>query len=259
MDVPLNALALEPIPHSRSTLVAVVVAHVAAGLLAVQLFEARRYVDPAPLIVDLLPAPEQKVDVAPQPLPQAPEPVKVLPKEPEPIKKPEPIVREEPKPIERVVLPEPAPAPPVVKAAPPEPTPPPPMPAPVVTAPPEPASITVPVPPAPVIAPVPPVVAEPEEIAMTQEMLTAAYLRNPKPGYPAASRRMGEQGTVMLRVFVTLQGDPVRVELKASSGHPRLDQSAQEAVQRWKFVPAKRGDNAVEAWVVVPIKFSLKG
>lgn len=253
----LNAFALEPIPHSRSTLVAVVVAHVAAGLLAVQLFEARRYIDPAPMMVDLLQAPpEEKVDSAPQPLPQAPEPVEVKP-EPEPVK-PEPVVREEPKPIERVMRPEPAPeiAPPPPKIAPP--APPPPMPEPVVAAP-EPSAITVPVPPAPVVEAAPVVEPEIPEIVMTAQMLTAAYRSNPKPAYPGVSRRLGEQGTVFLRVFVTAAGDPTRIELRTSSGFPRLDQSAQDAVHRWKFVPAKRGEQPVDAWVVVPIKFSLKG
>jgi protein TonB len=267
----LNAFALEPIAHSRSTLVAVVVAHVAAGLLAVQLFEARRYIDPAPLVVDLLPAPERKVDVAPQPLPQAPEPLPEIKREPEIIKpkpeliklepeliKPEPIVREEPEPIERVVRPEPAPeiVPPPQQVAPPVPTPLPPMPEPVVVSAPEPTAITVPVPPAPVVVPQP--VVEVPEMTMTAQMLTAIYLHNPKPSYPGASRRLGEQGTVFLRVFVSAVGDPTRIELKTSSGYPRLDQSAQDAVQRWKFVPAKRGEQAVDAWVVVPIKFSLK-
>ena len=261
----MKAFALEPIPHSRSTLAAVVVAHVAAALLVVQLFEAKRYIDPAPLIVDLLPAPEQKVDVAPQPLPQAPEPMPEIKREPEAVKppEPEPVVREEPMPVERVVRPEPAPeiAPPPQQVAPPVPTPPPPMPEPVAVAAPEPTAITIPVPPAPVVAPQPvaPPVAETPEITMTAQMLTAVYLRNPKPSYPGVSRRLGEQGTVFLRVFVTAIGDPARVELKTSSGYPRLDQSAQNAVQRWKFVPAKRGEQAVDAWVVVPIKFSLKG
>ncbi|HWA12164.1 MAG TPA: TonB family protein [Burkholderiales bacterium] len=257
----MDAFALEPIPHSRSTLAAVVVAHVAAALLIVQIFEARRYIDPQPLVVELLPAPKEqieKVDVAPQPLPQAPEPVQEVRKAPEPVKKPEPILREEPRPIERVVQPEPVPAPPPVEAAPPEPVPVPPPPQPVVAAP-EPTAITLPAAPAPVVAPPPPVPAEPEEVTLSHATLAAMYLRNPKPGYPGASRRLGEQGTVYLRVFVTAAGNPDRVELKASSGFPRLDQSARDAVARWKFTPARRGNQDVDAWVVVPIKFSIKG
>lgn len=95
------------------------------------------------------------------------------------------------------------------------------------------------------------------ELGLSAQMLTALYLRNPKPGYPAASRRLGEQGTVVLRVFVTVAGEAKRVELKTTSGFPRLDRAALESVQKWKFVPAKREDQAVDAWVLVPMKFSL--
>jgi len=117
---------------------------------------------------------------------------------------------------------------------------------------PEPQPIT----PAPQIVQVPP---EPEEITLTSQMLIAAYLRNPKPSYPNLSRRLSEQGTVLLRVFVTMSGDATRIELKESSGFQRLDKSALDAVQNWKFMPARRGEQPVAAWVIVPIKFSLKG
>jgi protein TonB len=110
------------------------------------------------------------------------------------------------------------------------------------------------------IEPVPAQAAQPQaDVTITQEMLAAIYLRNPKPGYPNLSRRLREQGTVQLRVFVTVAGDPTKVELKSSSGFSRLDRAAHDAVQRWKFVPARRGDQPVDAWVIVPIKFSLKG
>jgi protein TonB len=256
-------------------LATVVVAHVAAALLIVQLIEAKRYVEPAPLMVSLLPAPQEpEPDVAPTPLPQAPVPVeRKFKREPvvEPVK-PEPVreVRQEPKPVEHVVVPEPVhvraiepppPPPPQTMTEVPVPPPPqqtiseapvPPLPAPVVVAAPAPQPIT----PAPVVVQAP---QEPEEIAMTSQMLTAIYLRNPKPSYPNMSRRLNEQGTVLLRVFVTMAGDATKIELKESSGHPRLDHAALDAVQTWKFVPARRGEQAVAAWVVVPIKFSLKG
>ena len=40
--------------------------------------------------------------------------------------------------------------------------------------------------------------------------------------------------------------------------HVRLDEAARNAVQRWKFVPARRGDEPVSAWVIVPISFVLE-
>jgi protein TonB len=85
----------------------------------------------------------------------------------------------------------------------------------------------------------------------------AAYLDNPRPAYPAVSRRGGEQGRVLLRVLVDAAGAPTQVSLQTSSGHERLDRAAQSAVARWRFVPARRGAEPVAAWVTVPIEFSL--
>ena len=86
----------------------------------------------------------------------------------------------------------------------------------------------------------------------------AGYLKNPAPPYPPQSRRIGEEGKVILRVFVTADGSAQQVEIKASSGSDRLDESAQRTVRRWKFIPAQRGGIAVESWVLVPILFKLE-
>ena len=87
----------------------------------------------------------------------------------------------------------------------------------------------------------------------------AAYLDNPAPAYPTQARRMKEQGKVTLRVLVNAAGAAERIEVRASSGSERLDQSALETVRRWRFVPAKQGAEAVSAWVLVPIAFTLEG
>lgn len=86
----------------------------------------------------------------------------------------------------------------------------------------------------------------------------AAYLRNPAPAYPMAARRAGEQGTVMLRVLVTTEGLPARVDLQKSSGSAHLDRAAIETVKGWRFKPARRGNEAVEGWVDVPVVFNLR-
>lgn len=86
----------------------------------------------------------------------------------------------------------------------------------------------------------------------------AAYLKNPPPPYPPLSRRLGEQGRVMVRVFVDTSGAPAQIELRESSGHRRLDDAAASAVRRWRFVPARRGTEPVGAWVLVPISFNLR-
>ena len=86
----------------------------------------------------------------------------------------------------------------------------------------------------------------------------ADYLRNPAPPYPPQSRRIGEEGKVVLRVRVSADGNAQEVEVKTSSGSNRLDESARKTVRQWKFVPAKRGGVAVESWVQVPIVFKLE-
>ncbi len=125
-----------------------------------------------------------------------------------------------------------------------------PAPAPVRTLPPIEAA---PRPVAPAAAPVAP------PSALVLPRFDAAYLQNPPPAYPVLARRLGEQGRVLLRVLVTAEGTAERVELKASSGTDRLDRAALDAVKRWRFVPARQGGQAVAAWVVVPISFSLEG
>ncbi len=87
----------------------------------------------------------------------------------------------------------------------------------------------------------------------------AAYLNNPTPDYPSVSRRLGEQGLVLLHVQVTEDGTAGSVTLQTGSGSTRLDQAALEAVKKWRFVPAKRGEQAVSASVVVPVRFSIEG
>lgn len=135
----------------------------------------------------------------------------------------------------------------------------PPQPAPVLAAPaesPSPSPIAVAPPPTPVPAPIaaPPAPAA----APTPPRFDADYLDNPKPAYPAISRRLNEQGRVMLRVHVAADGNATDVQLHTSSGSSRLDQSALDTVRRWKFVPAKLGKDPVTAWVLVPIAFTLK-
>jgi protein TonB len=99
--------------------------------------------------------------------------------------------------------------------------------------------------------------ASPAE-TVSQARFDADYLKNPAPPYPPLSRRMGEEGKVVLRVLVNAQGTADSVEIRTSSGSERLDSSAQKAVRNWKFIPAKRGDIAVQSWVQVPIIFKLE-
>jgi protein TonB len=106
-----------------------------------------------------------------------------------------------------------------------------------------------------VAAPMPPTPPAAAKIILPSS--DAAYLSNPKPPYPDKSNRMREEGTVRVRVLVSAEGLPLKVELSKSSGFERLDQSALATVPKWKFVPGKRDGVAEDMWFVVPIPFSL--
>ncbi len=86
----------------------------------------------------------------------------------------------------------------------------------------------------------------------------ADYLQNPKPVYPALSRRMGEQGRVVVRVLIGADGNAQRAEVRTSSGFERLDQAAIQTVLRWRYVPGKRGGVPEAMWFNVPINFVLE-
>jgi protein TonB len=96
-----------------------------------------------------------------------------------------------------------------------------------------------------------------DEAPVAPPRYDAAYLNNPLPIYPNLSRRLRETGVVQLRVRVSAAGEPMEIQLFKSSGFARLDDSARAAVQKWKFQPALRNGNALEAWVIVPLDFSL--
>lgn len=185
---------------------------------------------------------EPQVTPAPPKEAPKPEPLPVKPKpKPKPKEKPKPQPVKAPEPPPLLAVPEEVSAPvapplevPVAKT--PEPPPREAPPAPPVEAPPAP-------PPPPLVPP----------------RFDADYLSNPPPEYPALSRRLGEEGQVLLRVRVSAEGLPLAVEVRRSSGFKRLDEAARAAVKHWKFVPARRGEEPVAAWVLIPISFTLRG
>ena len=79
-----------------------------------------------------------------------------------------------------------------------------------------------------------------------------------RPAYPAGPRRLGVQGTTLLRVHVLADGRIGEVLVEASAGHHELDEAAADAVRRWRFEPARRGTEAIAMWVLLPVEFRLR-
>jgi len=93
--------------------------------------------------------------------------------------------------------------------------------------------------------------------AIDRVLTQARYRDTPRPEYPDAARRAGREGRVLLRVLIDDQGEAKAVEVSASSGSEVLDQAATSAIKRWRFHPARAGDQPIESWVSVPIDFRL--
>lgn len=175
------------------------------------------------------------------------------------------VARTQPKPLVMTLIPDTPPPPAAPPPAEVRPDIPPPttvvVPVPEVKAPTPPVAIavtTVAPPPAPSAAPAAPAAAPaPEAAPITPPSANAATLNNPAPRYPIEARRKHEEGTVRLRVVITVEGRVKEIGIAASSGHDSLDEAALAAVRRWRFVPGMQAGRPVEAVGFVPIPFRL--
>jgi TonB family protein len=75
--------------------------------------------------------------------------------------------------------------------------------------------------------------------------------------YPAASRRLSEEGRVVASVLVGADGRAAAWAVDERSGFPRLDAAMDCVLRRLEFVAGRRDGRAVEATARVPIVFRL--
>jgi periplasmic protein TonB len=215
---------------------AVVLLHV-GGLVALQsglLRRAAELIVPVQMLSELIEPPQPVVQPPPQPKPApAPQP-KVAQKAPTPPPAPQPLAIKDTAPSPTAPLGTTTPAPPA-----------PPVEVAQAAAAPAPAA-------APTAPPAPPA---PAKIELPSS--DADYLNNPPPAYPPVSKRLGETGKVVVRVYISPDGAAQKGEVRTSSGFERLDAAALVAALKWRYVPGKRGGIAESMWVNVPINFTL--
>lgn len=85
------------------------------------------------------------------------------------------------------------------------------------------------------------------------------YASAKAPPYPREAFRQGLQGQVLLKILVDTDGKPLEVVVETSSGHRVLDDAARRFVlNNWRFKPAMRDGQAVQAYGMVPIDFTLQ-
>jgi protein TonB len=106
-------------------------------------------------------------------------------------------------------------------------------------------------------AAVPPPPSTSEDRSTPKLISTVEYLREPAPRYPPQSRRLREEGLVVLKVLIDERGAASEIQIESSSGYARLDHAAREAVQRAAFRPYVEDGAPRRALVLIPIEFSL--
>lgn len=99
--------------------------------------------------------------------------------------------------------------------------------------------------------------AAPAPMAQPKQVSAVDYLQAPQAEYPPLSRRMGEEGKVMLRVVVNEKGQAEKVEIQKSSGYNRLDEAARSAILRAIFKPYLEDGKALSILATATISFSL--
>jgi len=83
-------------------------------------------------------------------------------------------------------------------------------------------------------------------------------VEGPEPVYPALSKRLGEEGTVLCHLYIGDDGRVVRVTLERSSGYPRLDQAALAALRQWRFLAALERGISIPADFTHTVRFRIE-
>lgn len=82
-------------------------------------------------------------------------------------------------------------------------------------------------------------------------------LHNPSPEYPEMGVFLGYQGDVIIRIRVSAKGDSAGVEILRSSGHKVLDDSAINALRKWRFTPTKHDNTPMNDYVIITVSYVL--
>lgn len=94
-----------------------------------------------------------------------------------------------------------------------------------------------------------------EELPLEQPR--ALYGESPVE-YPIDLYDQSVEGEAVLRVRVRDSGDVDSIEVEESAGHIGLDSAAVRSLLQTRFTPARRGEDFVDAWVHIPVRFSTR-
>ena len=97
----------------------------------------------------------------------------------------------------------------------------------------------------------------PESNAGAATKAGIARAPSPQDYYPAASKRRGEQGAIVLRAHVAPTSCATEFAVIVSSGYPSLDQAALKVAEASTFVAASENGQSLEGYLTFKVKFTI--
>src|SRR4029077_14896299 len=94
--------------------------------------------------------------------------------------------------------------------------------------------------------------AQPSELSGKEAAMVAVFA--PRPAYPYEARQKHQTGSGIVALTIDpTTGNVIKAEMKVSTGHEMLDNSARSALGNWRFKPG------VISKATMPIEFRLSG
>ena len=128
-------------------------------------------------------------------------------------------------------------------------------------------SISVPISEPSLAVPEPTRIATPQPVTEAKPTPMVAVARLPatlqasgtcqKPEYPSISKRKEEEGTVLLKFLIGVQGQVLDSTIERSSGFVRLDEAARDALAQCQFKPGSVDGKPEPSWAHVKYTWRL--
>lgn len=109
-------------------------------------------------------------------------------------------------------------------------------------------------------APIVPAVNEGDLVELSPDVTKPAIVNRVEPAYPRRAMQKKAEGTVILRILISENGEPSEVTvLRDPGGSTGFKEAAVTAVKKWKFRPAVKDGKRVKVWMTYPIVFKFQG
>jgi TonB family protein len=99
--------------------------------------------------------------------------------------------------------------------------------------------------------------AKPTQLRSGGDLQAPKLLSMVKPAYPAAAKRAGVEGTVVLHAVIGMEGSPLSLRVMNSRIDPELARAAVEAVSQWRYSPTLLNGQPIEVDTTITVNFKL--